>query len=45
MQLKNDPSYRIVKSNVTTYNIDGNEAQGYIFEQNKLDDTLLGGFL
>ena len=43
MQMKNDPSHRIVKNNVNTYDIDGNEASGYIFEQKKLDDTLLGG--
>ena len=43
MQMKNDPSHKIVKSDINTYNIDGNEARGYIFEQKKLDNTLLGG--
>ena len=43
MQMKNDPTHRIVESDTSTYDIDGNEARGYIFEQKKLDDTLLGG--
>ena len=37
------PSYRIIEDDIDKYQIDGNEASGYIFGQNSDDGVKLGG--